>query len=811
MKGCNLRILKTLLTDYNSASDFAQHYDESLFSEEYRPFARTIISHCRAYKSIPTERILLENAGLMRDEFEGTLNELKSVDAPIAEFKYELDKLKNQFTQNNLKAIERAWESNLSIEDKCKFAEAKLAEIKTIKKGVKGAFVQKSLKSYMPEFKEEFKAKVNNPNVGRGILTGYSFLDYIKNGMGPAEMMIIAAETGAGKEIILSTNILTVSGFKKMKDIHPGEKVFGRDGKLCKVIAESIPEKVKGWKLTFNDGTSIIAHDKHEWFTYTHRDMVQKTRFKNGETKENPIGSVKTTKEIVKTLKVGPSKRSNHCIPNCEPLQLPKKQYKLDPYILGAWLGDGSASSGVITSADPEIIEEFIKLGFTEYSQRINKNNKAIQYYFKSLVTILREIGVYKNKHIPQEYLLGNYDQRLALLQGLMDTDGYANKNGRVSFCNTNKKLIDAVVFLINSLGEKASVCEGWAKLDGVITGKKWEVYFSANFSAFRLPRKLARQKIAPKRLNAMRYIVSAKRTGKKEMKCIQVDSPDHLYLAGNQLVPTHNSMLLNNMAIQMWMQKNTIYTDPKDFVKGHNVLYFSLEMPHKACARRSISRIAEVPSYGIRDAKLTKDQAIRLGVADKFIQQYPWEFEIVDVPRGITVEEIERRYLDACARFTPEVVVVDYLGLIEDHDIQGDDWLKLGYIAGKLHEFGRVYNIPVLTAAQLNRAKKTTGEDSENIGVHRIGRSALIMHHADIAIQIESRPNENRLPDMKYHIIKHRDGELGNHLLSKNLRCSTLKDRDPPYVPELASEEMEVLNSDMENLSEQLKKIGWT
>jgi len=210
-------------------------------------------------------------------------------------------------------------------------------------------------------------------------------------------------------------------------------------------------------------------------------------------------------------------------------------------------------------------------------------------------------------------------------------------------------------------------------------------------------------------------------------------------------------SQLLNNLAIQLWMEDNSV-NSRVDFKKGYNVLYFSLEMPYKQCFNRTVSRISELELYGIRDATLAPSEVEKLYKSCEFIEAYPYKFEIVDIPRGVTVEDIEERYLEAKSKFNPDIVVVDYLGLLEDKDATGDDWLKLGHIAGKLHELSRVYGCSMLTAVQLNRLAK----NSENrIGLHRFGRSSLIATHATLCLQIETRPDEQQFGDMVVHIIK--------------------------------------------------------
>lgn len=272
---------------------------------------------------------------------------------------------------------------------------------------------------------------------------------------------------------------------------------------------------------------------------------------------------------------------------------------------------------------------------------------------------------------------------------------------------------------------------------------------------------------------------------------------PGELVIIGGES-NSGKSMLLMNMAVQMWMQKNTIDME-KDFTKGCNVLYFSLEMPFKPCRNRVYARLSGTPSKLIRNAKLRPDDRKKLATALKFIGNYPHEFEIIDIPRGATVEQIEMMYEDALARFRPDVVVLDYLGLMDDES-DDEDWLKLGKIAGKFHEMLRVHNVIGLTAVQLNRSKASSKDTEERVGMHRIGRSALIMTHANLGVQIETRPNEKNYPDMHYHLIKNREGELGKGKLIKNLACGTLLD------DEIKNEDVGYEFTDVDDISEKIE-----
>lgn len=250
----------------------------------------------------------------------------------------------------------------------------------------------------------------------------------------------------------------------------------------------------------------------------------------------------------------------------------------------------------------------------------------------------------------------------------------------------------------------------------------------------------------------------------------------DLLVVAGES--GSGKSFLLNNMAINIWLQNNNP-TTIEDTTKGYNVVYFTLELSHERCFRRTISALADVPTYSVRDARLSKIQAEAVSRACKFIERYPCEFDIIDVPRGFSVEELEVHIQEVKNKYEPNIIFIDYMGLMENIEDESEDWLKLGNLAGKLHEFTRTYKIPIVTAVQLNRLNS---RQTSPIGLHRIGRSSMIAHHSSIILQIAEREHEKSLPDLEYHVIKNRDGECGKALLRKNFANAFIG--DIPYNP---------------------------
>ena len=404
-----------------------------------------------------------------------------------------------------------------------------------------------------------------------------------------AQILLYGGASGGGKLLKLNTPIPVPGGWSTIGDLRPGDQVFDERGAPCAVTfistVEDAPESYRVW---FDDGSYIDACADHRWHTFTAYERADLTRrtdewrekrkasrarrsggnksalfsaqiAKRNSAREHvyvapPSGAIRTTKEILETLKTGGKRNAvTHSITVAHSLILPSINLPLDPYTLGAWLGDGTSASSDMTGIDDQIWQEIERAGFTVvHSKKDNKRHNV-----RKLKPILRDIGVLGNKHVPPQYLRGSSEQRLSLLQGLMDTDGNCDKDGKAQFCNTNRRLSDAVYELAISLGLKATVTEGRSKLNGVDHGPKWTVSWTGMAPVFRLQRKLDR---VPKKLRGCqrwRYIVAVDPIPPVPMRCIAVDSPSHLYLAGRQMVPTHNTDFLVADAMQEYENPN--------------------------------------------------------------------------------------------------------------------------------------------------------------------------------------------------------------------------------------------------------------
>jgi LAGLIDADG-like domain len=389
-----------------------------------------------------------------------------------------------------------------------------------------------------------------------------------------ADIVLFGGSAGGGKYLGINTPIPTTVGWKKMGDICVGDQIFDESGNICNVLVVEPFVIDTTYLVKFSDDSEIIAGAPHKWITETYKDRLAATHLtkewrarrrakrlsrstgkrpdviakniaKVHVYKEIPKLTIKTTAEIANTLI--DDRHINHSIKVCSPLKLPIIDLPIDPYILGAWLGDGTSKSGGITGLDPEIFEEIRKAGYvvTDHAERKHKGILKLQVKLKAL-------GVFGNKHIPFIYLRASIEQRLALLQGLMDTDGHCDRRGQCEFYNTNKILIEQAHELICSLGIKVTIRTGRATLNGEDYGEKYRLKFITDLPVFRLPRKLDRQKRTDFRgTHNRRYIVSCDQIDPVLMRCIAVDSPSHLYLAGRSFIPTHNTDLALGKALR--------------------------------------------------------------------------------------------------------------------------------------------------------------------------------------------------------------------------------------------------------------------
>ncbi len=258
---------------------------------------------------------------------------------------------------------------------------------------------------------------------------------------------------------------------------------------------------------------------------------------------------VMTTREMVNAGLFKATGGARFAIRTTEPLDLPEADLLVTPYSFGAWLGDGTSRTGAVTSMDIEIIDRIVSDGYAIRRGEHPAGNRASTYFFDEMTEQLRAIGALKNKHIPANYLRASKTQRLALLQGLMDSDGHVDVNGSCELALSDERLAADALELIRSLGIKASMRRagaGYTSKSGVyVTCRdRFRIHFTTTQRVVSITRKADRLPSEVRETSEYLYVKGIAPIESRPGRCIQVANAEHVYLCAG-MVPTHNTVAL--------------------------------------------------------------------------------------------------------------------------------------------------------------------------------------------------------------------------------------------------------------------------
>ena len=356
---------------------------------------------------------------------------------------------------------------------------------------------------------------------------------------------ILADDMGLGKVLANDTPVLTPYGWVKNGDLKVGDYVIGSNGKPTKILGVYPQPKKQFFNITLTDGTMIESCDEHLW-------AVQTTNHK----KRNKGFIVKELKAIMSDLTYGTNGNVKWYLPIVKPVEFCKSSLNIDPYIMGCLLGDGGFSSHNIrfTSNDIEIITEINKRLPLGHKLKMFSNMEYHLCGVNNTNLVIRGLNEYslmgltsEFKFIPKPYLYSDIDDRINLLQGLLDTDGYCSKLGTVQYYSVSKELANNVKELVQSLGGVVKMTSkvGKYKLpDGTIKNCKLCFILTINLPIEIIPFKLNR-KIKylnkNKKYHPTRGIKSVEFSRVTTGQCIMVEAKDHLYVMDSYVV-THNT-----------------------------------------------------------------------------------------------------------------------------------------------------------------------------------------------------------------------------------------------------------------------------
>lgn len=606
------------------------------------------------------------------------------------------------------------------------------------------------LADIMPGALDELEAIGGRSGQMVGVPTGFQDLDALTNGLHPGQMIVVAARPAIGKALALDTPLPTPGGWTTMGEVEPGDHLIGADGKPTRVVAAT--EVMHGrpcYEVEFSDGTVIVADAQHQWRTTT------RARRRQDVSTTAVHRDVVTTEEIARTLRCASAdRRPNHAVAVAAAFDLPERDLPLPAYALGVWLGDGHTDAARFTTVDSEIV-----LNLEAEGLRVTRTSPDLPYSLSgpgqcqacperhdTVQAILRTLGVLGDKHIPQLYLRSSEKQRRALLAGLLDTEGCVSRNGRIRLGVTNRRLAEDAYELVLSLGYRATMRT--RAVDGGSVGSStcYMINFAAADKVFRLSRKAVRQVTTPHPSTLVRYIVDVRPVPSTPVRCVEVDSADHMYLAGRTCIPTHNSTLGLDFARSAAIKH------------GMTTVVFSLEMSRNEITMRLLSAEARVALHAMRSGTMTDDDWAKLARRMGEVAEAPL---FIDDSPNMSMMEIRAKCRRLKQRNDLRFVIIDYLQLMSSPKKTESRQNEVSEISRAIKLLAKELEVPVIAISQLNRGpeqrtdKRPMVSDLRESGSIEQDADMVILLHREDAYERESP----RAGEADLIVAKHRNG----------------------------------------------------
>lgn len=614
-------------------------------------------------------------------------------------------------------------------------------------------------------------------------------IDNILNG-GPAggELMTIIGGSGFGKVQPNDARIVTPSGYKLMGDIKVGDYVIGQNGKPTKVIGVYPHKDWEFYRVEFSDGVSTECGKEHLWnVNNRYQRAVQKWGYdKNGVYRKvhKPDLSYQTM-SLEEIMNKGLFKRGRHNfqIPMCEAVDFIEKELLVDPYVMGYMIGDGNFQRCEIAVGKDDretLLENLNKSGHKYiFHDRSNTNrcdiismidlfrNLLEEYYDSSLIS--------GGKYIHKDYLFNTKENRIALLNGLMDSDGTCQKNGYSCFNTKSKQLAEDVKQLIFSLGGFAKVRE---KKTGYSSKKhnefrdcgiQYEVTITLcdpTIPIFRLKRKQDRVKYRTKYKNA-RYFHNIEFSRVCDGQCIKVEAEDELYLTDDFIV-THNTSLTTGMSVTAALRKT-----PQNHFQGFKVLQIFFEDNPKDIRAKMVAKLMNEEVAVIkRDPQLRK-KASEFCRTDARYKTLCDNIRLLRLPTGeITARDI-KSIIRQCINlgWKPDLVIIDYFECLKH--VLGevkDQWEAEGNTMRQFENMAHEFDIPIVLPIQGNKESVA----SEIVDLDKAGGSFKKLQISHIVIGIARTPEQRENNTATITIGKNRGGISGKNFVNAKFNNGT-------------------------------------
>lgn len=577
----------------------------------------------------------------------------------------------------------------------------------------------------------------------------------LKGGIAKGEIGVILAPTGTGKALPVSEPVLTPKGWTKMNDIKLGDKIVGSDGKEQWVIGVYPQGERPIYKVEFTDGTQVFCDEEHLWSVNTLNMRTSKTRGKGGKSVYRPKLGYVTMKTSDMMNNIKKRGRYNYRLPVVSPVEFKEKNVLIDPYLLGLLLGDGCMTdSGVnISTKDEEVVnyvQNLDNFGSTKQYKRYETQEIYRVRIKSSINEKLKLYGLWNkksnNKFVPFDYLYNSVEVRLAILQGLMDSDGYVSKTGMVQFTSVSKELAYNVRELVLSLGGTARVNTKIPTYTYLGENKKGQmsynvtISFSNDIIPFKLLRKISKFRTREKYVE-QKFIKSITFSHNEDAVCIKVSNSDELFVTRDYVL-THNTTILSKIANNA-------------FNLGYNVLQIFFEDNPKIIQRKHFTMWTGIEPDALsqhRDDVLEKVRQIKETMKNKLI--------LKKLPSDtLTMNQIKNQVRKLIAEGTKiDMILLDYIDCVVPDKNLGDEWKSEGSVMRGFESMCHELDLAGWTATQGNRASIS----SEVVTTDQMGGSIKKAQVGHVIITIAKTLQQKEMGLATIAITKSRIGQDG-------------------------------------------------
>ena len=595
-----------------------------------------------------------------------------------------------------------------------------------------------------------------------GIATGFHKLDKITSGWQPSDLVIIAARPGMGKCLGKGTKVLMFDGsLKNVEDIFENELLMGDDSNPRKVLSIARGREKMYW-IHQNKAMSYRVNESH---------ILSLKRSRNeGNHKQGDVLNI-TVKDYLEKSDKFKSNYKGYKVA----VEFDSKELPLEPYYLGLWLGDGHSYSQRITNIDDEIIDYLndyatrLQSELVVYEQENRTNNysivnrnKFVSEEFRTCIqSELRTLNLIQNKHIPNNYLINSSENRLKLLAGIIDSDGYyTSQFNCFEIVQKDEKLLIQIKFLCDSLGYRTSVRKKKTSIKSTgFEGEAFRLRIFGNLNE--IPTKVKRKKARD-----WKSKVDWKVTGIN----VEFDKVDDYYgfeIDGNRLFLLEDCTVTHNTAFVLSMARNIAI----DF--GHPVALFSLEMSSVQLITRLISSETGLSSEKLRTGKLEKHVWEQLSSKVKDLEKAPL---YIDDSPSLSIFDLRAKSRRLASQHGIKLIIVDYLQLMTaggNGKGGGNREQEISTISRNLKALAKELSVPVIALSQLSRAVETRGSSKRPL-LSDLRESGAIEQDADI-VSFIYRPEYYKIDELdddehsptdgqaEFIIAKHRNGSLEN------------------------------------------------